>query len=143
MANAVEDALNRAKADQKEKAMQTIDEAQRNINSASFQMGNFQSPEAADIISRNEQIIAEARRSIPFETMQSVDSVSPPMTTPPTHGVVNAEPIELNSNFKSNIENIEQGSGNNYLNQNAVDRANARQEQANPLQEPQEKSLGR
>ncbi|EHQ29758.1 hypothetical protein [Mucilaginibacter paludis] len=143
MANAVEDALNRASAEQRERAMATIGEARRNILNADIQMAYSPSGDAATIKARNEQIIEEAQRSIPAETMQSVDSVSPPMNTPPMHGMVNTEPIALNPEFKSTIESIEQGGGNNYLNPNAVDRAMARQAYEAPQQDPQEQAMSR
>ncbi|RKR84194.1 hypothetical protein BDD43_4421 [Mucilaginibacter gracilis] len=138
MANAVEDALNRANAEQRERAMATIEEARRNILNADIQMANSPSGDFAVIKSRNEQIIDEAQRSIPVETMQSVDSVSAPMNTPPMHGIVNSEPVELNPTFRSTIESIEQGSGNNYLNQNAVDRAMTRTPQESQSHDQQQ-----
>lgn len=143
MPNAVEDALNRMNADQRAQADQTIEDARRKIQSAEMQMGNAPSGDIAATIAQNEQIIAEAQRSIPAETMQSVDSISPPMNTPPMHGMVNSTQIEVNSTFKSQIESIEQSGGNNYLNTNAVDRALAREGQDAPQHDQQQQELGR
>jgi hypothetical protein len=149
MANAVEDALNRATPEQREKAMQTIEEARRNIQMNNVQMGDISSTEAANV-AHNAQVIEDAKRTIPFETMQHVDTVSPPMNTPPMnapamHGQMNSNVIELHPDTKNTIESIEQGEGNNYLNQNAVDRALARQAQEMPpINEPQQqRAMGR
>jgi hypothetical protein len=137
MANAVEDALNRASPEQREKAMQTIEEARRNIQMNNVQMGDISSTNAASI-THNAQVIEEAKRIIPFETMQHVDTVSPPMNTPPTHGVSNSNVIELHPDIQSDIESVQQSGDNNYLNQNAVDRALAQQSQETPhYEEPQ------
>jgi hypothetical protein len=144
MANSVEDALNRASAEQRDRAMQIIEEARQNINTASLQKGNFPSSDADATIARNEQIIEEAKRTIPVETMQHVETVSPPMNTPPMQGQSNSNVIELHPDVRSDIESIEQSGGNNYLNQNAVDRALARQGQENPQYEPeQQRAMGR
>jgi len=149
MANAVEDALNRGSAEQRERAMQTIEEARRNIQMNNVQMGDISSTSAANV-AHQAQVIEDAKRTIPFETMQHVDTVSPPMNTPPvnasqTQGQMNSNVIELHPDTKNTIESIEQGEGNNYLNQNAVDRALARQAQETPVyEEPQQqRAMGR
>ena len=127
MANAVEDALNRASAEQKERNQQVIEEARSNIKLVSMQPGDMSST-SADSLARNAQIIEEAKRNIPFETMQSVDSVGPPLNTPHTIEP-NSKVVELHPNVQSTIESVEQGDGNNYLRGNAVDRAMTRQPQ--------------
>lgn len=142
MANAVEDALNRASAEQRERAMATIEEARRNIQTTNMQMGDISSTDAASV-ARNAQIIEEAKRNIPFETMQHVDTVSPPLNTPPMHGRSNSNVIELHPDMQADIQAVEQSGGNNYLNQNAVDRALARQSQDGPNYEPQQRAMGR
>jgi hypothetical protein len=140
MANAVEEALNRAKRAEIDK---TIGNAQREIDSAKMQMGNDPNSNMAATIAQNEQIIAEARHSIPFESMQSVDSISPPMNTPAAHGLSNPEPVNLNPTFQMHIEKIQQGPGNNYLNENAVDRAMDQQSQAAQQIEPPQQEMER
>ena len=143
MANAVEDALNRMNADQRAQVNQTIEEARRNIQTAELQAAHSPSSDAATIIARNQQVIDEARRSIPIETMKSVDEVSSPMTTPPMHGNINPEPIELHPDMQADIESVQQTGGNNYLNENAVDRAMARPSQEPIQQQNQQQELGR
>lgn len=141
MPNAVEDALNRASAEQRERAMQTIEEARRNIQLVSVQQTGDISSTDANSLARNAQIIEEAKRTIPFETMKDVDHVSPPMNTP-GNGPTNSNVIELHEHTQSTIENIEQGPGNNYMNDNAVDRAMARQSQ-DSIQQDQQRAMGR
>lgn len=142
MANAVEDALNRASAEQKEKNQQVIDEARRNISMASVQGMDDISPSSASSIERNAQIIAEAKRNIPFETMQNVDSIGPPMATP-SNVPANSNVIDINSHTRSSIENIEQGPGNNYLQDNAMERFRARSQETH-IQDPEhEQQLAR
>ena len=143
MANAVEEALNRANADQRAHAMQVIEEARRNIQTADLQMANAPSGDAKAIIARNEQIIEDAKRSIPVETMQSVDEISPPLNTPPMHGQSNSNVIELHPDMHSDIESVQQSGGNNYLNENAVDRALARPAQESQNYEEQQRAMGR
>ena len=140
MANAVEDALNRASAEQKERNQQVIEEARSNIKLVSMQPGDMSSS-SADSLARNAQIIEEAKRNIPFETMQSVDSIGPPMNTPPTVEP-NSKVVELHPNVQSTIESVEQGQGNNYLRENAVDRAMTRPSQEIE-QRDQQQALGR
>src|ERR1700744_3013185 len=111
MANAVEEALNRANADQRAHAYSVIEQARRDIQTAEIQSSVERTNDMAAIISRNEQIIEEAKRSIPAETMQSVDHISSPMTTPPMHGYVNSTPIELHPDIHSDITSIEQSGG--------------------------------
>jgi hypothetical protein len=126
MGNAIEDALNRAGPEQRARNQQIIEEARRNIKLVSMQQMDDISPTGADAIARNAQIIEEAKRTIPFETMQDVDSIGPPLNTP-SMKEANPKVIQLNAGVQSNIESIEQGDGNNYLRENAVDRAMARQ----------------
>lgn len=121
MANAVENALNRASAEQREKAQQIIEEARRNIKLVS--MRDDVTPSDGDAITKNAQAIEEAKRAIPFETMQDVDSISAPLPTPAQHGNYNSKVVELHPDTQATIEQIEQGAGNNYLRENAVDRA--------------------
>lgn len=121
MANAIDDALNRASQEQREQ--QVINEARRNIQLVSVrQMGDVSSTDAASI-AKNAQVIEEAKRTIPFETMQDVKEVSPPLNTPATKSNYNSTVIELHPNAQNTVENIDRGEGNNYLRENAVDRA--------------------
>ncbi len=128
MANSVEDALSRASAEQRERAMQTIEEARRNIQSTTMQPGDMSSMSATSI-AHNAQVIEDAKRTIPFETMQHVDEIGPPMNTPAANDNYQSNVIEIDPNTQSKIEQIQQGEGNNYLSGNAVDRAMARQPQ--------------
>ena len=135
MPNAVEDALSRASAEQKAKNEQVIAEARSNIKLVSMQQMDDISPTGADSIARNAQIIEEAKRNIPFETMQSVDSIGPPTQTP-AMGAAGSNVVQLHPETQANIESIEQSGGNNYQNDNAIDRAQAREPQ--PSIEPQQ-----
>jgi hypothetical protein len=78
MANAIEDALNRASAEQQAKNNQVIEEARRYIQLVSVRDDITPTDPAA----RNIQAIEEAKRTILFETMQDVDSIDPPLNTP-------------------------------------------------------------
>lgn len=122
MGSAVEDALARASAEQREKAQAVIEEARRNIRLVSAQQMEDISPTSADSIARNAQIIEEAKRTIPGETMQDVTEITPPLNTP-SGRPANSKVIYLDEHVQSRIENIQQGDGNNYLRENAVDRA--------------------
>jgi predicted ribosome quality control (RQC) complex YloA/Tae2 family protein len=140
MANAIEDALDRASAEQQAKAQQVIEEARRNIKLVSVR--DDITTTDADSIAKNAQAIEEAKRAIPFETMKDVESIDPPLDTPAPRGYYNSTVVELHSNTQTNIEQIEQGEGNNYLRENAVDRAMARPAQEVDREQPQQ-SLGR
>lgn len=140
MANAIEEALNRASAEQREKALQAIEEARRNIKLVSVQQEI--TPTDADAISKNAQIIEEAKRHIPFDTMKDVDSIDPPLNTPSARGYYNSTVVEIHPDTQSNIESIEQSGGNNYLRENAVDRAIARPTQEIQPEQKQQ-ALGR
>ena len=130
MPNSVDDALARASAEQRERAQQTIEEARSKIQAAQMQPGDMSSMTASEI-SHNTQVIEDANRTMPPEpALQHVTEVSSPPPTPPVHGHVDATPIELNADTKANIESIQQYGGNNYLNENAVDRAIGRQHNA-------------
>ncbi len=122
MANAIEDALNWASPEQKARNQQVIEEARRNIKLVSMQQLEDITPSSAASIERNAQIIEEAKRTIPFDTMKDVDEITPPLNTPSNRSP-NSNVIQLNTETQSQIENIEQGPGNNYLHENAVDRA--------------------
>lgn len=141
MANAIEGALNRASAEQREKAQQVIEEARRNITLVS--MRDDITPTDADSISRNAQIIEEAKRNIPFETMQDINTVSPPLPTPSNTANYHSKIVGLHPHTQATIEHIEQGDGNNYLRENAVDRAMARQPQEVQGWEQQQQAIGR
>lgn len=143
MSNAVENALNRASEEQRARAQQVIEEARQNIRLVSVQQMNDMSPSGADTIARNAQIIEEAKRTIPTETMKEVDSIGSPLTTPSTQGNYNATVVELHPNVQSTIENIEQGEGNNYLRENAVDRAMERPSLDMQRDDQQQQALGR
>ena len=141
MANAIEDALNRASAEQRERAIAAIEEARRNIRLVSVRdditLGE------ANAVSKQAEAIEEARRVIPFETIQDVNNIDPPMNTPAQpRGHYNSTVVEINQSTQSNIEHIEQTGGNNYLRENAVDRAQARPPQ-DMQQEQQQQALGR
>ena len=123
MANAIEEALNRASEEQRAKAQQVIAEARRNIQLVSMR----DDIPPSEITARQTEIIEEAKRNIPFETMQDVDSISPPLPTPSINANYNSTVVNLHADTQQTIESIEQGEGNNYLRENAVDRAMARQ----------------
>ncbi|MBN8669518.1 MAG: hypothetical protein J0L80_02455 [Chitinophagales bacterium] len=148
MGNAVEDALNRANEEQRAKALQAIQEARQNIKLVSMRGENITQMDV-DSVEKNKQIIAEARQHIPFETMQDVDEITPPLPTPPTkQAQFQANVVQLHPDTQENIEQIEQGGGNNYLNDNAVDRAMARQSQETQAQvweqqQQQQQAMGR
>jgi hypothetical protein len=143
MANSVDDALNRASAEQRERAMQTIEEARRNIQSAQMQPGDMSSMDASNI-AHSTQVIEDAKRTMPPEpVLRHVNEVSSPPPTPPVHGRVDTTPMELNAETHANIESIQQNGGNNYLDQNAVDRALERQPQETPDYEQQQRAMGR
>lgn len=148
MANAIEDALNRASEEQRAKALQAIQEARQNIKLVSMRGENISQMDV-DSVERNKQIIAEARQHIPFETMQDVDEITPPLPTPPTkHAQFQANVVQLHPDTTENIQQIEQSGGNNYLNDNAVDRAMGRQAQETQAQaweqqQQQQQALGR
>lgn len=142
MANAIEDALNRASAEQRERALAAIEEARRNIKLVSVR--DDITPGEADSISRHAHTIEEAKRVIPFETMKDVDSIDPPMNTPPlARSHYNSTVVEINQSTQSNIEYIEQNGGNNYLRENAVDRAMARPPQEIQQEQQRQQGLGR
>ncbi|WP_394771812.1 hypothetical protein [Mucilaginibacter sp.] len=143
MGNAVDEALNRMNADERAYAIQTIEDARRTIQTAELQKGYSPTSDITAIVSRNEQIIEEAKRAIPVETMKSVDEISPPLNTPPTHGISNSNVIELHPDMHSDIESVQQSGGNNYLNENAVDRALARPAQDGQQYDQQERAVGR
>lgn len=139
--NAVEAALNRASEEQRAKAQQVIEEARRNIKLVSMR----DDIPPSEIAAQQTQIIEEAKRNIPFETMQEVDEISPPLPTPSTK---EADPkvVQLHPQTQETIERIEQGEGNNYLRENAVDRAVERQSQETPpleQQQEQQRAMGR
>jgi len=138
MANAVEEALNRAGAEQRAKAQQVIEEARRNIKLVSVR----DDITPTESVAKQTEIIEEARRNIPFETMQDVDSISAPLPTPAYNGNYNSKVVELHPQTQDTIERIEQGEGNNYLRENAMDRAMQRQAQE-PPQTEQQQALGR
>ena len=138
MANAVEEALNRANPEQRAKAQQVIEEARRNIKLVSMR----DDIPPSEIAAEQKQIIEEAKRNIPFETMQEVDEISPPLPTPSTKEV-NPKVVQLHPDTIENIEAIERSGGNNYLRENAVDRAMDRQPQETPVQEQHQQAMGR
>ena len=148
MANAIEDALNRASEEQRAKALQAIQEARQNIKLVSMRGENISQMDV-DSVEKNKQIIAEARQHIPFETMQDVDEITPPLPTPPTkQAQFQANVVQLHPETSANIQQIEQSGGNNYLNDNAVDRAIGRQAQETQTQtweqqQQQQQALGR
>ncbi len=122
MANAIEAALARADEQQRIRNEQVIAEARRNI-----QLVSDRTPE--QVATEQSKIIEEARQNIPIETMQHVDEISSPLPTPNDKANYTSKVVSLNPDMHAKIESIEQGGGNNYLNENAVDRAVARQAQ--------------
>jgi hypothetical protein len=136
--NAVQQALDRADPQQRARNEAAIEEARRTIRLVSMQQMDDITPSGAESIARNAQIIEEAKRNIPFETMQDVNEVAPPGIRPANssslRGFDNLQPSEQT---QATIHSIEQGEGNNYLQGNAVDRAQARQPQEMQVQEPQ------
>ncbi len=134
--NAVEDALNRASPEQQARARQVIEEARRNIKLVS--MRNDITPTGA--IVQQQKIIEEARRTIPSETMQEVDEISPvtlPLPSPNRRANYTSKFVELHPDTKENIERIEQSRENVYPRENAVDGAMQRHAQETPEQEQQ------
>ncbi len=125
MSNAIEDALGRANAQQREKAQQAIEEAQRNIKLVS--MHDEITPTDTNSITKNVQIIEEAKGRILFDTMKDVISVSSPLPIPSKTGNYHSNVVKLHPRPQSTVEHIEQGEGKNYLRENAVDRAGTRQ----------------
>ncbi len=127
MANAVENALSRINAEQRAKAEQVMAEARRNIRLVSLR--DDLSPSDADSLASNARIIDEAKRTIPFDTMRDVDTISAPLPTPNNRANYSSKVVCLNPETYDRIELIEQNGGNNYLNENAIDRALTRQSQ--------------
>jgi len=136
MANAIEDALNRASAKDK----QTIEAAKSHISSienvdkgaASKTEKTNSVEEALGRTSDKDKQTIEAGKSH-ISSIENADKVSPsnaPSNTPANPK--DLDKMQLNPETKSNIESVQQGQGNNYMYQNAVDRAQAR-----PPQEPQ------
>ena len=136
MANAVEEALNRGSEEQKARAHKVIEEARRNIQLVSVR--DDITPTEADTVARQAKIIEEAKQKIPFETMRDVDEISAPLPTPNNKAAYTSKVVELHPDTAANIEAIEQGGGNNYLRENAVDRALARQKEAQVVDHQQE-----
>lgn len=134
MANAIEAALNRASEEQRAKAQQVIEEARRNIKLVS--MRDDITPDES--IAKQKEIIEEAKRNIPVETMQDVDTISPPLPTSNDKANYNSKVVQLHPQTQETIERIEQGEGNNYLRENAVDRAMERQAQETHEREQQQ-----
>lgn len=122
MANAIEAALNRASPEQQSRNQQIIEEARRNI-----QLVSDRTPE--QVAAEQAKIMEEAKQNIPFETMKDVNEVSSPLPTPTRNTNYDSKVINLHPDMQENIEGIERGGGNNYLNENAVDRALERQNQ--------------
>jgi len=143
MANAIEEALNRASAEQRERAQQVIEEARRNIKLVSIRTMDDISSADGDYIAKNAQVIEEAKRAIPAETMKDVNEISPPLNTPSNRGYYNSSVIEIHSSTQSKIESIEQGDGNNYLREKAVDRAMSRPSQETGYDERQQQVMSR
>lgn len=132
MANAVEDALNRASPETQARNWEIIAEARRRLELVSMngqEVGTPRTPTDAEVFE-------EARRNIPVATMQDVDHVSSPLATP-TSLPAKSNVVDLHADTRANIENIEQGGGNNYLRENAMDRAMNRQPQELQREEPQ------
>lgn len=136
MGNAVEDALSRASAEQRARAYQAIEEARRNIKLVS--MREEITPSDADKIAQNAKTIEEARQAIPYETMKDVDEVTSPPPTPTQNEHANSKVVDLHPDTQETIEQVEQGEGNNYLRENAVDRALERPSQEVPPNEQQQ-----
>lgn len=143
MGNAIEDALNRASPEQQARNRQVIEEARRNIKLVSMQQMEDISPSGADAVARNAQVIEEAKRNIPFETMHDVESISPQLPTPSDRAHYNSRVVDLHPHAQATIEHIEQGEGNNYLRQNAVDRAMERQPQVQEHEQQQRQGISR
>lgn len=136
MGNAVEDALNRASAEQRARAYQAIEEARRNIRLVSVR--DDITPSDTDTIAKNAKTIEEAKQAIPYDTMKDVDEVTPPPPTPTQNEHADSKVVDLHPDTQETIEQIEQGDGNNYLRENAVDRAMERQSQEVPPHEQQQ-----
>ena len=150
MANALQDALKRASQNkefqQAREALQqsgvkvasndnkvaslAVDNTQRSSNSVEAALQRA-SPEAGE---KSQTIMQEARQNIPGETMKDVDQHSAPNPTPSENRAnpIGLENKTLNAETQSRIETTQQSQGNNYMCQNAVDRAQER-----PSQEPQ------
>lgn len=142
MANAIEDALSRASPEQQQRNQQVIEEARRNIRLVSMQQMDDITPSGAASIEQNAQVIEEAKRTIPFETMRDVDTIGQPLNTP-SAVEPNSKVVPLNPEVQSSIENISQGEGNNYLRENAVDRAMNRQSQGMQFEPERQQAMGR
>jgi hypothetical protein len=144
MANAIEEALNRASPEARAKAQQVIAEARNNIPTVSIKGVDSVSSQGNPSIKSNDQVMAEARQNIPAGTMKDVKTIEQPLGTP-SNKEANPKVIELNAGAQSNIESIQQKGNDNYLHQdqNAVGQALDRQSKAKqspepPRQEPQQ-----
>jgi len=74
---------------------------------------------------KNEQVIQSAKEKLPDVNMKEVDSISP-QNVPNTNAKANPSSVankQLDEATKDNVTSIQRGEGNNYLNQNAVDKA--------------------
>lgn len=141
MANAVEAALNRMSAEQRQKAEQVIEEARRNIKLVSVR--DDITPSDGEHITKQAQVIEEARRKIPFDTMKDVNEISAPLPTPNDKAGYTSKIVALHPDTQDKIESIEQGDGNNYLQENAIDRVMARQPEETQMQDERQQYLGR
>ena len=156
MANALEDALKRASQNKEfQQARETLQQSGVKVASndnkvASLAVDNTQgssnsveaalkraSPETGE---KSQQVMQEARQNIPGDTMKEVNQPSAPNTTPSENrsNPFGLEKKTVNADTQSRVETTQQSQGNNYMYQNAVDRAQERPTQQPQKAEPQQ-----
>ena len=143
MANAMQDALNRASKSpgfkEAQEALKTnnVSLAVNNTDRAATQNtpSNDNSVEAAlnRTSSQDKQVIEAGKSHITM--VKNADEITPQNT--PSNKPVNTKEQQLSANTQENIESVQQGKGNNHRYENAMDRAQERPTQESYKPEPQ------
>jgi len=143
MANAMQDALNRASKSpgfkEAQEALKTnnVSLAVNNTDRAATQNtpSNDNSVEAAlnRTSSQDKQVIEAGKSHITM--VKNADEITPQNT--PSNRPANTNEQQLSANTQENIESAQQGQGNNYRYPNAMDRAQERPTQETYKPEPQ------
>ena len=143
MANAMQDALNRASKSQGFKEAQealkanNVSLAVNNTDMATTQNtpSNDNSVEAAlNRTSGQDKQVIEAGKSY-ITMIKNADEVTPQIT--PSKAPANTKEQQLSADTQENIESVQRGQGNNHRYENAMDRALARPTQETYKPEPQ------
>ena len=134
MANAMEEALSRASAEQRARNEEVIEAARRNIPVLSTQEAE------AMKTARQAEVIEEARHTIPFDTMRDADSVDAPNIRARAAKKANGftQP-QFNPDMHATVDDMQRAPDNNYQSPNAVDVALARGPEMADVQHGQDK----